>query len=267
LHIPSNENLKNKLFFDIENILLSPIFQFDMLEKQGAQDPILYKKYAPNLKTITNENEFSKKEELEIIYHEKLLSKFIFYYLRNTSTLNEEEFVLLKEILKEFFKKWHIINTLNKKERFSSHNKYIELNTISDIKANIQEKEVYCGIIKINNLEEISTNLQQEDINVITSIISKEIKSYLDKEEKLYKVELDEYDFAIYADNKKEAEIKLNKIANTINNLVYNTYNFKTTIAAVLCNGENNKITGEKALDIAREILINSDENEKVIIK
>lgn len=267
LHISSNPDLKNKLFFDIENILLSPIFQFDILEKENVKEPILYKKYAPNLKTITNEEEFEKKEELEIKYHNQTLAKFIFYYLQNRKILSENETVLFKETLEEFFKKWHIINTLNQKEKTSSSDKYFQSETIDDIKADIQNKEVYCGIIKLNNIEEFNSIYGQEETNIVTSIISKEIKTYLDEKDKLNKTETDEYAFIIYADNKKEVATKLNYISNIINKLIYNTFEFKATIVAIFCNEQNSKITSQKAFDIAKETLINSQEDEKVIIK
>ena len=47
----------------------------------------------------------------------------------------------------------------------------------------------------------------------------------------------------------------------------FKNYEFKTTIVAILCNEQNSKITSQKAFDIAKETLINSQEDEKVIIK
>ena len=49
---------KRKLFFDIKNIILSPIFQNVFKRRFRADEIILSKKYAPNLKTIVFEEEF-----------------------------------------------------------------------------------------------------------------------------------------------------------------------------------------------------------------
>ena len=49
---------KRKLFFDIKNIILSPIFQNVFKRRFRADEIILSKKYAPNLKKIVFDEEF-----------------------------------------------------------------------------------------------------------------------------------------------------------------------------------------------------------------
>ena len=53
-----NHKSVKSIYFDIRDIILSPIFQNKIMEKYGAKDTVLFKKYAPNLKMFANEDEF-----------------------------------------------------------------------------------------------------------------------------------------------------------------------------------------------------------------
>jgi len=262
INIFSFEDEENKIFFDIKNIILSPIFKDFILNKFNTKTTIMYKKYAPNLPVVVQENEFPSKLEFNFKYKEKNIGYNIFYSKEKSKWENEEEITTLKDVIYEFLKSRYNIRNTEKSQNENIIDKYFSFNQFKNIK---NEQNVYFGIIQIANFSNLINNLSQEELDTVNSKISEKIINYLKENEKIYRNYEDQYDIVIYANDKEQLKHRLEFIAEEINMISYNEYNVKSTIVATSCiiNDTFNILEAQKN---AREILETGVEQENVVI-
>lgn len=261
--IDTFENDIKKTYFDIKNIILSPIFQNKILNKYQSSDSMLLKKYAPNLKMIINEEEFYSFFEFNFTYKEKDTARISFYSQEKEKWENYENIEILKSILKSFFKARYI----NKGKSSSAINKYTlnkhEFNPLEKIDS---MKNSYVGIMQIINFSDLKTRLNLEEIDTLNSKISEKIISLIEKNEQIYKNDEDEYNIVIFAKDNKQALYRYNCIANIIEGIFWQEYNLEAIIGVSNCKVDDSFNIYE-AQKIAREALEHATSQEKVVIK
>ncbi|MBQ4647503.1 MAG: response regulator [Candidatus Gastranaerophilales bacterium] len=263
LNVHSFENEEKKSYFDIKNIILSPILKNTILNKYQSKIGVMYKKYAPNLKTAVNESEFLSKIELDFEYKNEKIANFVCYSYEKLKWENIEKIDSIKEILHAFFKTRHIQRgtQTNKKEDFGS--KYIQLfNKFSGIK---NTQDAFFSIIQISNYSDLTIDLPSQDIDILNSRISEKIIEYLEKDEQVYKNDEDEYNIVIFAKDFKQAKHRLEYLAKKIKEISYNTNYVDVFIAGASCNIDSNFNIIE-AQKNARTILEEAPHEENVVI-
>lgn len=258
INVFSFESLEKKAYFDIRNIILSPIFKNAILKKYDSSTGIMYKKYAPDLTTIVNENEFLSKIEFDFQYKDENIANIAFYSRQKLKWEDKEINQKLKDIFMEFFKLRYIKKSsqINKED---IKGKYRQKNGIfEDLK---NTKDAFFAIIQIPNFSEIAQNLAMEEIDILNSKISEKIINCLNQDEQIYKTDEGEYNLVIYAQSENYAKYRFEYIINKIEQMEENLELF---ISASSCNIENefNIIEAQKrAKKISEEA-----QQEKVVI-
>lgn len=262
VNLHSFDEKENKVYFDIKDVILSPIFKEYILNKFGAKTNIMYKKYAPNLDVIVQENEFLSKLEFNFKYKNDDIGNIIFYSKKKLKWDSNENIDEIQNVLYEFFKLRFIARNTENNKKNSLASRYFPFNKFKNIK---NEQDIYFGIIQITNYLELKTNLSQEEMDVINSKISEKIINYFEEDEQIYRNYEDEYDIVIFAKDKKQLMQRLNFIANEINLISDDENKIETFIIATSCMIENvfNIIEAQK---IAKEALDLDYEEEKVVI-
>lgn len=261
VNIHSSDENENKVYFDIKDVILSPIFKDYILNKFSAKINIMYKKYAPNLDVVVQENEFLSKLEFNFKYKSDDIGNIIFYSKKKLKWDDIENTDEIQNILYEFFKLRFIARNTENNKKNTITSKYFPFNKFKNIK---NEQDIYFGIIQITNYSELKTNLSQQELDVINSKISEKIINYFEDDEQIYRNYEDEYDVIIFAKDKKQLLQKLNFIANEIN-LISDDEKIETFIIATSCMiGDNFNII--EAQKIAKEALDLDYEEEKVVI-
>lgn len=255
---------ETKTFFDIRNIILSPILKNSILAKNTSKISVMYKKYAPNLMTIVNESEFLSKIDFEFSYKEKNIAKISLYAREKSKWSNEEEINQIKEVLYNFSKTRYIKRTsqiANNKEGIAL--KYILPNKKYE---SIKNKEnTYFGIIQISNFSDLNLSFTQSDLDILNSKISEKIIECLDKEEQIYKNDEDEYSVVISAKDEKHAKYRFEYILKELEEITKEIFQIEFFIVAAKCNIHNNfNIT--EAQKNTREILESGIQQDKVVI-
>ena len=133
INVFSYEKNKNCIFFDIKDVILSPIFQNQTLNKYITEEIILFKKYTPNLKMIINEEEFFSKIEFSFEYNGKNIGNIAYYSKEKNKWQNEENLRTIKNVLYNFFKARHINKSATNNKKDEIMNKYF-INKIDLIK-------------------------------------------------------------------------------------------------------------------------------------
>lgn len=266
----SFEEEKTILYFDIRDIILSPIFQNKMAEKYQAQDIILFKQYAPNLKMIISEEEFCSEIKFSFEYRDKKIGEIAFYSKEKSKWDEIENLENLKDVLYGFFKARYINKNLNSSKNETKKDKY-SLNLFDfpfqnkhDTKS--EKEATYLGIIEILNFETLEEELTSEELDMLNLKISDKIIKCLDINEQIYKNAKDEYIIMIFASDNKQANHKLNYIANAINSIQYEEYKLEIVIGASNCIIDNTFDVTE-AKKTARLALDTATKQEKVVIK
>lgn len=262
MNIHSFSENENKVYFDIKNVILSPIFKDFILNKFGAKVNIMYKKYAPNLDVIVQESEFLSKIEFNFGYKDSCVGNIIFYSKNKLKWEENKNIDEIQSALYEFFKLRFITRNAENNKKNSLVNKYLPFNKFKNVK---NEQDIYFGIIQITNFSELKLNLSQEDLDIVNSRISEKIINYFENDEQIYRNYEDEYDIIIFAKDKNQLLEKLNFISNEINLISYNEYSVETFTIATSCmiNENFNIIEAQK---IAKEALDLDYEEEKVVI-
>ena len=259
----SFEDNEKKTYFDIKNIILSPILKNAILKKMDSTTSILYKKYAPNLNTIVNESEFLSKVEFNFEYNEHTIANFVFYSLEKLKWEDEQKINSIKDVLHNFSK---VRNIKRKSQNSNSEeilNKYSKpLNKFFNIKNN---QNTHFGIIQISNYSDLVQNLSQEELDIINSKISEKIIECLDKNEQVYRNDEDEYDIVIFTKDEKHARYRLEYILKELQEITYNTNKMEIFICACSCYIENNFNINE-AQKRTRKILEETIHQESVVI-
>ena len=129
-----------------------------------------------------------------------------------------------------------------------------------------KEEEIYLGIVEITNFVELQSDLSDEDLDFMYSKISETIINNMEKSEQVYKSDKDEYVLAIFAKDEKQANHKLNYIANLLSQITQNSHKPEIIIGACNCYIENNSNLYE-AQKIARNALELASKDKKVVIK
>jgi len=263
LSVHSFEDEEKKTYFDIRNVILSPILKNAILNKLNSKLSVLYKKYAPNLATIVNEAEFLSKVEYELEYNLEKIANVAFYSREKLKWENEEKLELIKETLLDFAKTRNVKRKAQNGNKEDILSRYIKpLNKFDNFK---NSENMHFGIIQVSNFSDLIQNLSQEDVDIINSRISETIIECLEKNEQVYKNDEDEYDVVIFTKDEKHAKYRLKYILNEIQEITYNTYKLEIFIAACSCNlgGNFNIVEAQKC---ARKILEESTHQDNVVI-
>ena len=261
-NVYSFENEETKAFFDIRNIILSPILRNSILTKFQTQNNIMYKKYSPNLNTIVNESEFLSKVEFSFNYKEENIGNVIFYSNEKSKWEDEEKIAQIQEVLYGFFKTRFIQRNSQKHSKEDKISNYAKpLNKFDDIK---NTQNTHFGIIQIANYSDLKTTLTQEELDTINSKISEKIIECLEKNEQVYRNDEDEYDIVIFTKDNKHAKYRFEYILRELEEINYNTYKLEIFIAGASCiiDGNFNIIDARK---FAREILEQTHQDKVVI--
>jgi len=241
-----------------------------MAEKYQAQDIILFKQYAPNLKMIISEEEFCSEIKFSFEYRDKKIGEIAFYSKEKSKWDEIENLENLKDVLYGFFKARYINKNLNSSKNETKKDKY-SLNLFDfpfqnkhDTKS--EKEATYLGIIEILNFETLEEELTSEELDMLNLKISDKIIKCLDINEQIYKNAKDEYIIMIFANDNKQANHKLNYIANAINSIQYEEYKLEIVIGASNCIIDNTFDVTE-AKKTARLALDTATKQEKVVIK
>ena len=265
--IPQNSFEKEKYaFFDIRDIILSPIFQNKITEKFKADDVILYKKYAPNLKTVTDENEFLSKIEFNFEYRQKPLANVIIYSKASSKWKNEENTGKIKNAIFEFLKT-HYLNKYNSISKKDSLKERYTNNNINGFKEELYNKNetFFTGIISLVNYFDITAVMTKEDIDILNSKISEKIISCIEENEQIIKNDDDEFAIIIYAKEYQNVLDRFTFIINTLEQIKYNNFSLEAFAGISECSQDNDYNIFE-AQKNAYEALEKTSSQEKVII-
>jgi len=261
--IYSPEKNDNIVYFDIRDIILSPIFQNEILHENEAKNSFLFKKYAPNLKVITNEKEMQSKISFEFEYNNKNIGKIAFYSKEKTDWINNPDIEVIKNVLDNFFRARHI----NKSSRVTKPgviNKYFidKFDFKFDTQSNSQ---LYSAIIEIVNIKDLQDNLSSEDIDFINSKISEKLINFISDEEQIFKNDEDEYNLVFYAKDDAQAKQKLDWVVDLLSEITLDEYKIEAQIGACNCKIDE-QFNFYEAQKFAREALENTTNNNRIII-
>lgn len=262
LNVYSFENEQNKVFFDIKDIILSPIFRNTILNKYNTSLNFMYKKYAPNLETIMQESEFLSKIEFNLKYKENNIANITFYSREKEKWEFFEQQEELKEMLYQYFKARYVAkNSLNTKKD-DIINKYFSFNKFKEVK---KELDTYFGTIQITNFSELDSALAPDELDILNSKISEKIIECIESDEQVYKNDIDEYNIVIFAKDEKHAKYRMEYILKEIKQISFNTYRVVSSIVAINCNIDGNfsLIEAQKRV---KDFLEQAVEQEEVVI-
>ncbi len=259
INIYSFEDGTNKVFFDIRDIILSPILRNSILKKYDANTNVMYKKYAPNLPTMVNESEFLSKIEFNFKYKEENIANIVLFSREKLKWQNEEINQEIEKIFYEFFKARYIqkASKIHKKEDIGQ--KYNKTDNQFDGFKNFANS--YYAIVQIVNFSDFTLNLSTQEIDILNSKISEKIIACLEDKEQVYKNDEDEYSVVILAKDEKQAKYRFEYIINEIEQIDEKMQLF---IAASSCNIDNgfNIVAAQKNVN---EIMQEAHQ-EKVVI-
>ena len=230
---------KKTAFFDIKDIILSPIFQKKMLEKFGADDSVLYKKYAPNMNMIAQEDEFHSKIEFNFEFKDKPLADVIFYSREKSKWQDFEKIEIIKNVIHDFFRAYYVnkSSTISKKDSFGEKyfgHKFNILNTQES------SKIPFIGVISISNYTDVVAYLPKEETDLLNSKISEMIMKYLSDDERVIKNDEDEYTVIIQVTEYENAVDKFNFIISILEQIKYNNTAFEAFAGICECGANGN---------------------------
>ena len=268
ISVHSFEKKEQKVYLDVKDIILSPIFQNSILNKYKAKNNTMFKTYAPNLKTVVDISEFNSKIEFSFNHLNKTTAEIAFYSFEENKWQNEEDISALKNTLEKFFQARYVNKfalTKRPSQKKYSLNKS-ELNFFNKIENALNNNNyIYLVIVDIVNFQQLKDNLTIQDLDLINSKISEKIIKSINKNEQIHKNYEDEYAMIIFTKDKKELKNRLNTLYEVLNKISYNDYNVEAIITAVNCMIDSNYNVYE-AQKIAQKVY-NEALNEKVIIK
>ena len=259
INVHSFEDGKNKVFFDIRNIILSPILRNIILKKYDVTENLMYKKYAPNLATVVNENEFLSKLEFNFKYKEENIADIVLYSKEASKWDNEELNQKIEEIFYSFFKARFIQRAFDARKKEDVGQKYQQLDKQFDSLKN--SSDAYFAIIQITNFADLVLDLSIQETDILNSKISEKIIACIDSKEQVYKNDEGDYNVVIFAKDEKQARHRFEYI---INEIMQAQNDIQVFIAASSCNINEtfNIIEAQKNV----EELLQSTYQEKVVI-
>ncbi len=266
--VHSFEKKEEKVYLDIRDIILSPIFQNSILHKYKAKNNTLFKTYAPHSKTVVNLEEFNSKIELNFQHLNKKMAEVCFFSFEEEKWQDEENILILKDILEKFF----IARYVNKFSytKKGSQKKYslnkTELNFSNKIEnALLNNNHIFLVIVDVVNFQQLKDELSTENLDIINSKISEKIISTINKNEQIHKNYEDEYAIIMFTKDEKELKSRLKSLYALLNKINYNEYSVEAIITAADCmiDGSYNIHEAQKIAQKA----YNEALNEKVVIK
>ena len=259
ISIYSFEENEKKAFFDIRDIILSPILRSSILKKYNTKINVMYKKYAPNLPMIVNESEFLSKIEFNFDYKEENIANIVFFSREKSKWQDEDLNQNIEQLFYEFFKARYIqkASQANKKEDIEQ--RYHKTNSQFDSFKNATD--AYFAIAQIINFSDIATNLTMQENDILNSKISEKIIGCLEEKEQVYKSDEGEYSLVILAKDEKQAKHRFEYIVNEIEQI---NEKLQLYIMASSCNIDNvfNVTAAQKNVNE----LLQETHQEKVVI-
>lgn len=247
----SFENNEKIAYFDIRDVILSPSFKDNILNKYSVKESVLFKKYTPNPKMLVDEDEFRVKVEFSFDYNTTII-----FYSMEENIWQDINFDLIKDMLDDFFKARYIYKSkaLSKKDTYSS-NTFENVNNKNDV-------DLFLGIIEITNYNDINFDLSDEEMDIFNLKISERLVNCIENDEMVFKHDKNEYVIVIYARNERNAYQRLSYISDFIN--IDNS--LQIAIGAIKYTKQN-KFDFYEAQKAAKAALFETTEQEKVVIK
>ena len=262
LNVYSFENEQNKVFFDIKDVILSPIFRNTILNKYETSLNFMYKKYAPNLDTIMQESEFLSKIEFDFKYKEINIANITFYSREKEKWKYFEQQEEFKEALYQYFKARYIAKSSLTTKKDDIINKYFSFNKFKDVK---KEMDTYFGTIQITNFSELDSALASDELDMVNSKISKKIIECIEMDEQVYKNDVDEYNIVFFAKDEKHAKYRMEYILKEIKQISFNTYRVDSSVVAINCNIDGNFSLIEAQKKV-KDFIEQAQEQKEVVI-
>ena len=265
----SFEKRQNIVYFDIRNIILSPIFQSAMAKKYDSKETVLFKKYSPSLKTIVNEEEFGSNIEFSFEYKEKNIANVVFYAKEKLKWNNDFELIEnIRTILENFFRARYVnkrsqidkkdnpaLQYLSNKFDFSFFNK----------SENVEKKDIYFCVLELANISEIKENMSEYDVDIINSKISEKIITSLDKDEKIFENNSEEYIILINTLDEKAVLYKMNYLLNALKTVDASLEKLDVVVGISKSSSEDFDV--QEARKIAQSALDETNEDKKIVVK
>lgn len=266
LAVLTDEAGEKKVYFDIKSVILSPIFQSNILNKYQTKNYKLYKKYVPNAKTIIDEDSFLDKIEFTFEYQDKILGQISFYSTKESFKQDERNLEAIKEGLFNFFKMKYINkNSISKKKETAYDPNKTTLNNLKKFANNEEKGQMYLGIIQIRNYNELKTSLNDEDLDFVTTKVSEKIIGFLDEKEQVKKDYNNEYSVILFAKDKEKARCRLSCIVNALC-IINITSNLKIDAVAAIDIYNTEESSAFETEKRVRKLLEEADELNRAII-
>ncbi|MBR2069552.1 MAG: response regulator [Candidatus Gastranaerophilales bacterium] len=262
--VESFEKKEKTAYFDIRDIILSPIFQNHVLNSLETKNSFLFKKYAPNLKVITNEEEFFTKIRFDFEYKENNVATVIFYSKDKSKWMDNNYLDVIKNVLDNFFKARYI----NKSSRVHKTNELSNKYFIDkfDFKFDSQTKrEMYTAIIDITNLKDLQDNLSSEEMDFLNSKISEKLISFVSDDERVYKNDEGGYNLVIFAKDEAHANQKLGWVIDILDEINIENNKVDINIGASNCKIDN-QFNFYEAQKCAHVALDSANSQDRVVI-
>ena len=258
------EKNEKTVYFDIRDIILSPIFQNNILTMLNSKNSFLFKKYAPNLKVITNEEEFLTKVRFDFEYNKKEIANVIFYSKEKSKWIGNNDIDVIKNVLDNFFKARYI----NKSSKAYKNNDISSKYFIDklDFKFDTQDKrKMYNLILEITNYKDLQDNLSSDEIDFLNSRISEKLINFLSDDEQVYKNDEDEYSIVFFAKDEIHANQKMGWILDLLDEINVDDYKIDVIIGASDCeiDGQFNFYEAQK---LARLALDSANNKDRIVI-
>ena len=258
------ENRDKIAYFDIKDIILSPILQNDILAKLKTKNSFLLKKYAPNLKMIVQEEEFLSKVEFSFEYNEINIAHVIFYSKEKTKWIEDSDMDIIKNALEGFFKARYINKSSQNIKTSDLSSKYFMEKL--DFKIDTQnKKQTYCAIIEIANYNELRDAFSGDELDYINSRISEKLIGFISDDEQISKNSPDEYNIVFYAKDRAHAQQKLGWIVDLLNEIDIDESEIEVIIGACNCRVEG-QFNFYEAQKMAFEALDSANGQNRIVI-
>lgn len=256
---------EKKVYFDIKSVILSPIFQSNILNNFQTKNFKFFKKYIPNAKTIVSEDSFYNKIDFTFEYQDKIVNQISFYFLKENSQ-KERNLEAIKEGLFNFFRAKYLSKNSNiKKKEITYDPNKTKLNSLKKIMTDDSKGQMHLGIIQIKNYDELKSSLSREDLDFVITKISKKIINFLDDREQINKDYSNEYSVILFAKDKEKAHCRLSCIVNALC-IINVTSNLKIDAIAAIDSYSLEESSAFETEKKVRELLEEANENNRTIV-
>jgi len=261
----SYENQQDTLYFDIRNIILSPIAQNQFLEDLNCDAFELFKKYIPNMRTVSNKDEFLSEVELNFLYLGTEIAKIRFCSLKTVELENNEAIQEFKEAAAELFKLRFLIKNKNKKQELTNSYAHSSHDLISLNNYNHKERENYAILINILNYEELQEHHSEDELDIINSKFARKLMENVQENEQIKKISKEQYQMILFAKDTEEINKRLDLIIQD-NQSIQNDEKFDIKIYSLNIKKENS-FEIAKTFEILKKAIEDNEPTEEMIIK